>query len=68
MFSQEDPKEEVMKNLIQRFVREEEGQDLVEYAFLLAFVALVAVVGVKVMGSGISGLFTSINGQLASGT
>ena len=29
-----------MKNLIQRFIREEEGQDLVEYAFLLVFIAL----------------------------
>lgn len=36
-----------MKNLIQRFTREEEGQDLVEYAFLIAFIALaiIAVLG-----------------------
>ena len=31
-----------MKNLIARFVREEEGQDLVEYALLIAFIALAA--------------------------
>ena len=29
-----------MKHLILRFVREEEGQDLVEYTLLLAFVCL----------------------------
>jgi Flp pilus assembly pilin Flp len=29
-----------MKNLLSRFVREEEGQDLVEYAFLITFIAL----------------------------
>ncbi len=29
-----------MKQLIYRFVREEEGQDLVEYTLLLAFVCL----------------------------
>lgn len=29
-----------MKNLVCRFVREEEGQDLVEYTLLLAFVCL----------------------------
>jgi pilus assembly protein Flp/PilA len=57
-----------MKNIIQRFVREDAGQDLVEYAFLLAFVALIAVIGVKVLGSGISSLFSGINGQLSTGT
>jgi Flp pilus assembly pilin Flp len=31
-----------MKQLILRFVREEEGQDLVEYTLLLAFVCLAA--------------------------
>jgi Flp pilus assembly pilin Flp len=29
-----------MKNLFARFIREEEGQDLVEYAFLVVFIAL----------------------------
>ena len=29
-----------MKNLIVRFWREEQGQDLIEYTLLLAFVAL----------------------------
>ena len=29
-----------MKQLLSRFVREEEGQDLVEYTLLLAFVCL----------------------------
>jgi len=29
-----------MKNLFVRFVREEEGQDLIEYTLLLAFVCL----------------------------
>jgi Flp pilus assembly pilin Flp len=30
----------VMKQLVRQFVREEEGQDLVEYTLLLAFVCL----------------------------
>jgi pilus assembly protein Flp/PilA len=53
--------------MIQRFIRDDEGQDLVEYAFLLAFIALVAVLGVKTLGSGISGMYTSVSGQLATG-
>ena len=31
-----------MKNLFVRFVREEAGQDLIEYALLAAFISIVA--------------------------
>jgi pilus assembly protein Flp/PilA len=43
-----------MKNLIARFVREEEGQDLVEYALLLALIALAAVVAMNLLGGAIN--------------
>ena len=45
-----------MSNLLRRFVREDDGQDLVEYAMLIALIAL-AVVG------GVGALATAINGQ-----
>ena len=38
-----------MKNLINRFVREEEGQDLVEYALLGAFVAVATLAGLRIL-------------------
>jgi Flp pilus assembly pilin Flp len=38
-----------MKNLITRFVREDEGQDLVEYALLIAFIALACIVGLQIL-------------------
>ena len=38
-----------MAQWINRFVRDEGGQDLVEYAMLLAFIALIAIVGVKTL-------------------
>ena len=31
-----------MKNLFNRFVREESGQDIIEYALLAAFISIVA--------------------------
>src|SRR6186997_487821 len=40
----------IMTKWINRFVRDEEGQDLVEYAMLLAFIALIAITGVKALG------------------
>ena len=40
-----------MKNLIARFVREEEGQDLIEYALVATFVSLVASAGATMLGA-----------------
>jgi pilus assembly protein Flp/PilA len=51
-----------------RVVREEEGQDLVEYAILLAFIALACVVAVTALGTSISNLMgrvaTAVDGIL----
>ena len=47
-----------------RVVREEEGQDLVEYAILLAFIALACVVAVTALGTSISGLFGKVTTKL----
>jgi pilus assembly protein Flp/PilA len=57
-----------MKNLIVRFVREEEGQDLVEYAMLLAFIALIAIVGVKTLGTTVNTFFSNVATALTSGS
>jgi Flp pilus assembly pilin Flp len=51
-----------MKNMIARLVREESGQDLVEYAFLVGLIALVAFVGVQTLGQTINSYYgTTIN-------
>ena len=41
-------------NLLARLVREDEGQDLIEYAMLAAFVSLVAIVGATLLGSSLN--------------
>ena len=43
-----------MKNLFNRYVREEQGQDLIEYALLAAFVSLAAVAGATLLGGGLN--------------
>jgi pilus assembly protein Flp/PilA len=45
-------------------VRAEEGQTFVEYALLVVFIALVAVLGATILGSSISSMFSSIAGAL----
>jgi len=54
-----------MKNLIARFVREDEGQDLVEYALLIAFIALACIVGMQALGTAINTEYTSIGASLS---
>ena len=53
-----------MKNLIARFVREEEGQDLVEYALLIAFIALACIVGLPHLGTAINTTYSRISSTL----
>jgi pilus assembly protein Flp/PilA len=53
-----------MKNLFSKFVREESGQDLIEYALLAGFVSLVAVVAITNVGTGVNAVYTNIDSQV----
>ncbi|KAF1079977.1 MAG: Flp pilus assembly protein, pilin Flp [Candidatus Rifleibacterium amylolyticum] len=52
--------------LIRRFVREEEGQGLVEYALILGLIAVVAIAALTLSGSSINNMFGTISGTLAN--
>ena len=43
---------------------DESGQDLAEYALLLALIAIVVIVAVRVLGPTIRDVFTTINTEL----
>jgi Flp pilus assembly pilin Flp len=49
-----------------RFALEDDGQDLIEYSLLLAFIVLVGAAVFIGVGSTTSGLWTIMNGRLAS--
>ena len=53
-------------SLIRQFVRDEEGQDLLEYALLVALIALVAFAAVQLAGQRVSGIFNNIATQLGA--
>ena len=53
-----------MKNLLVRFIREEEGQDLIEYAFLAVFIALAVTAAITSVGTALNTQFTNISGQI----
>jgi Flp pilus assembly pilin Flp len=54
-----------MRKLLRRFVLEEQGQDLIEYALLAGFISLIAVAAITQVGIGVNGVYGNINGQVA---
>jgi pilus assembly protein Flp/PilA len=57
--------EHIMKQLLVRFVREDEGQDLVEYALLITFIALACIIGMQQLGTAINNKYNSISSSLS---
>jgi pilus assembly protein Flp/PilA len=59
--------EELMQlmNIVKSFVRNEEGQDLLEYALLVALIALVAFGAVQAAGNSVNDIFSTIADDLA---
>ena len=55
-----------MKASVIRFVRDEQGQDLVEYALIVAAVGLALITTVNQLSQGIVSLYQSITGDLSS--
>lgn len=45
-------------------IRDEEGAAMVEYGLLVAFIAMIALVGVKMLGSNLNDLFTTVAGSV----
>ena len=55
-----------MKALIVRFIHDEQGQDLVEYALIVAAVGLALITTVNQLSQGVVSLYQSITGDLSS--
>ncbi len=57
-----------MQALKDALVRDERGQDLIEYALVVALIALAATVSMKTVATAISTAFTSIGSKLTTYT
>jgi Flp pilus assembly pilin Flp len=51
---------------LRAFGRNEEAQDLIEYALLVGLISLVAVVAIGLAGGSVNDIFNNIAGKLAS--
>jgi Flp pilus assembly pilin Flp len=47
------------RNIVERFVREEDGQDTVEYALLAAFFGVVGYLALNAIGAAVHDTYTS---------
>ncbi len=56
----------MITSALQAFWQEEDGQDLVEYSLLLAFIALAAVALLSGVGGNVSKIWTSISTQVST--
>jgi pilus assembly protein Flp/PilA len=54
-----------MRNLVTRFVKDEEGASLVEYGMLVGLIAVVCLASVTALGVTVSGVFATINLSLS---
>jgi Flp pilus assembly pilin Flp len=54
-----------MKNILVRLWKEEEGQDLLEYALLIVLVVLVAAAAINPLGASIAAVYTKANTCIA---
>lgn len=52
------------KNALWRFKQNKSGQTLVEYALILAFISVVAIVVLQALGSKVTSVFSTINSKL----
>jgi Flp pilus assembly pilin Flp len=57
-----------MMDLVRRFLREQEGQDLVEYALLLVFLALAAITILPTLGQAVNNVFSQSASALTTGS
>ena len=57
-----------MIDMMKKLIRDEEGQDLVEYALLLVFLALAAIAILPTLGSTVNKVFSQSNSALTVGS
>jgi len=51
-------------NFLRRFVREEDGQDMVEYALLASFISIVAIATLRLIGPLVNTIYVNIQNAL----
>lgn len=56
-----------MKELIQKFLKDESGATMVEYAILVALISVAAIVIIVAVGQQVNEAFTKVSDELTAG-
>jgi pilus assembly protein Flp/PilA len=57
-------REETMKTLLVRLVKEDSGQDLIEYGLLVGIITVGAIVTITLIGPKVATYFTNLNAAM----
>ena len=55
-----------MKSLFNRFVAEDNGQDLIEYALLAGLISLASIAAITILGTAIQGKYTQVGASVTA--
>ena len=55
-----------MKNMFARFVREDEGQDIIEYSLLAAFISISGYLILQSIGTQVNSIYTKVQTATAA--
>jgi Flp pilus assembly pilin Flp len=66
-FGNVNERNQKMKNILMRLWKEEEGQDLLEYALLIVLVVLVAAASINPLGASIAAVYKAANTCMTGG-
>ena len=64
--NRKDPEEMPILNLIKANVKSQDGASMVEYAFLVILIAVVAFIGVQIAGQQVSTAFSTVANGLTN--
>lgn len=53
-----------METWIRNFVKDEDGQDIVEYSLILVLISAAAIVTLTMLGQSVTGVFTKLTQKL----
>jgi Flp pilus assembly pilin Flp len=56
------------RRLTMRLVRDEQGQDLIEYALLATFVSLMAIIGASLLGTALNNWYSKVANNVNTAT
>ena len=54
------------KNIVARLVRDEQGQDMIEYALLAAFISIIAITAITSIGTSVNTVYGRVQTAASS--